>query len=391
MKKKFNSVIHRKPTLKPRTYSLPKSYVKAYKSEGVVNHNEQMMLFHVTQFGGFKVKEISKRMRVRDEFLETWFKEGYDSGYREFKANSNYFQTFGNIVLEPLERKWGLMAVNDEEMIKNGFTNEEIEDSITFLNNLNDFYSSLRLKIDIPTSGISAEDRILLSRFHGIPFLRKRPKAGGRFFHPGSSYQNISEVLRQTMTIEGKETSEIDLNAAIIQFLDLALKRNELNSIEDILLSFNDHYEYFMSTLNSDNFLYQHEDKPIGRDQLKELIYTILCSPIEKQEHYTNGKLIRAGHNYTYSTLVSVFPDFFNSISMLSEKTGLPLYGALYKEESVFAQKVLEKGCLEERLPILPLHDSFITTTTNSARLKEIMDEVSEKLYGRTLSYKHKY
>ena len=182
---------------------IPSSYVDAYNEAEVINPDWQMMFFHVTQFGGFRLRKIPKGMKWDDQFIDKWFKHGCDFGYSNFRANANFLSRFGMLESKPLEKKWRCSVLNPDEMTENGFSDEEIQDSVRFLSELNEFYSSLRLDIPLLNSGITNEDRIQLSRFHGIPYLVKKPKAGGRFFHPETSYQRISSSLRQMMTING--------------------------------------------------------------------------------------------------------------------------------------------------------------------------------------------
>jgi len=196
MNNKFRSIVPRKPVLRRKTYDLPSAYSDAYAQAGVTDHDEQMMLFHTTQFGGFKIRKIPSSMRFDKAFLDKWFKQDYDNGYRIFRANHEFLSVFGNLEVKPLEKKWHNHVLNIGEMFENGFSNEEINRAICFLEELNKFYLSLRLNIRTLGSGITAEDRIQLSRFNAIPYLVKKAKAGGRFFNPGSSYQRISSPIR---------------------------------------------------------------------------------------------------------------------------------------------------------------------------------------------------
>ena len=391
MNEKFTLKIPRRPTLKRETYSVPSSYISAYKKIGITNRDEQIMLFHTTQFGGFKFKKMPEDIEADNKFLDRWFKHKHENGYYHFRANANFLSTFGNLKIKPLQRKWKLIPVSLRDMLKNGFSHEEFEDSYRFLLRLNEFYSSLKLDIPLPQSGITAEDRVQLSRFHGIPYLVKKPRAGGRFFHPGVSYQRIKSSLRQRMTINGKKTSEVDLLAATLQFLNIALEKNVSVSILQNVLSREDPYDYFLSVLNSDNVTLRYREQLIDRDSVKTLLYTAIYSLNGSQENNVNRKLWLMGRSYKYSDFTDFFPEFFNALSVLRSQAVFPPHIVIFREESKYAQKVLQRGCLEERLSILPLHDSFLTTVENTKRLKEIIDSVSGEMYGRKLAYKQKY
>lgn len=391
MAEKFILRVPKKPFLRRATYDVPSTYLDVYQEVGITDSDELIMLFHTTQFGGFRIGKIPSDLRLDEKFIKQWFIHEYENGCHKFRANMDFILKFGDIEIKPLLKRWRNVAVDYEAMFDEGFSLEEVNEALDLIWRLNEFYSSVRIDIEPPKSGISAEDRIRLSRFHGIPYLVKKPKAGGRLFNPETSYQRISHTLRQMMTINDERTSEIDLTAATMQFLNIALKRQSLGSLEKIISSNGDPYQYFLSTLNSTDILRQYDEQPMERELFKVLLYTAVYSSENKQEINVNRKLRLMGRRYKYDDLVSFFPRFFNSLSALRHKTGLPLHMVIYKEESRYAQQVLKKGCLEEKLPILPLHDSFIVPVSNIDGLKKIMDSVSMGLYGKHLSYKQRY
>ncbi|MDP3987173.1 MAG: hypothetical protein Q8P81_03040 [Nanoarchaeota archaeon] len=391
MDKIFLHRVPQKPLLKRETYQIPGSYDEAYEKVGVSGHDEKIMLFHTTQFGGFRLKRFPRNMQIKEEFLERWFNKKHERGQLHFRASQDFLSAFGGMSIEPLRRIWNINSVNEEEMLENGFSEEDVTDSINFLSELNKFYSFLELGISLPQSGITAEDRVQMSRFHGIPYLVKKPRAGGRFFHPEVSYQRISPTFRRTMTINGEQTSEIDISAATLQFLNIALEDHTSASIRDSVLEREDPYDYFLSILNSENVGRQYQEQQMARDAVKELVYTAIYSQNGSQEKNVDRKLRLMNRNYRCKDLVDFFPEFFEGVSELHSNVPLPLYAVIFREESRYAQRVLERGCLEERIPILPIHDSFITGESNLRDLMDIMDAVSEEMYGRRLKHKQKY
>lgn len=146
---------------------------------------------------------------------------------------------------------------------------------------------------------------------------------------------------------------------------------NSLNSLEDIILSHDDPYQYFLSILNSKAVLHQYNKQPIGRDMLKDLLYTTIYSSESRQESNVNRKLKFIKRRYRFADFVSLFPEFFTSLTEPRFTTGLPLHLVINREESKYAQEVLKMACLEQRLPVLPLHDSFITTSSHTDSLKK--------------------
>jgi len=390
MAKEYIQKIPKKPLFKRISYIIPDNYSTVYKNKGITDNDEQIMLFNATQFGGFRCKQIPSYIKNRMEFALDWFDIRRDNGFYNFKANSRFLSELGNIKIRPLKKIWNNQVVNEDEMHEYGFSDAELKESRDFLNALNKFYSSLRIGISIPASGITLEDRVNLARFNEIPFLVKKPKAGGRFFHPGSSFQRIASPLRTMLTINGSKTSEIDISAATLQFLGIVLKKYVSSKIMDQILSKDDPYQYFLERLNSINA--QRNDKgEILREDLKTIIYTTVYSSKKTQKHSVDHKLRLLGTRYKYSEFAKIFPEFFNAVDALKLKLDFPPHIAVYREESKYAQKVLEKGCLELKLPIIPIHDSFITTINNIPKLKDIIDSTATELYGRHLSYKIKY
>lgn len=391
MKKRYTATVPRKPLLRRATYLIPDSYVEAYRKAGIKDKDQQMMLFHVTQFGGFRIRRMPKDLHINSGFVEKWLKYDNDSGFHSYKANAAFLLRFGDLELRPLLRIWRNDAVNGNEMADHGFTSDEIRDAGSFLAKLNKFYSQFRLDISMPHSGITADDRVKLSRFHAIPYLVKKPKAGGRYFHPESSYQRVPSALRRLMTINGERSSEIDLTAAVIQFIGVALRKHKLPTIDDTVLSYDDPYQYFLSYLNSFRAFNEYGEQSFEREALKTILYTAIYSSPEKEARHVNSKFRRMRRSYKHKDFVQLFPEFFNALSGLRAATSMPLHMVVYREESRYAQEVLQRGCLEQRLPILPLHDSFLTTTAHAEDLMRVMDEASKRMFGMQLRYRQKY
>ena len=203
--------------------------------------------------------------------------------------------------------------------------------------------------------------------------------------------------LRDSIAIRGPQGFAGSNPASLTQirkhplFLNLTLKDNSLEDLGDPFLNNGDPYKHFLSILNSDEILFQYDERPMGRDMLKEIIYTAIYSSETRQEANVNRKLRFMKRKYNHDTLRILFPKFFGALTALRSKTDLPLHMVVNREESRYAQAVLEKGCLEDRVPILPIHDSFITTVENIDKLGQIMDDTSENLYGRRLKFKRKY
>lgn len=389
MARHFTPKIPKKPRFRRDSYEVPENYSQVYEKEGVTNSVEQVMLFHVTQFGGFKVRRIPKYMKERKEFMSRWFKVKREYGHYTVGANPDFLAKFGNIKIKPLRKIWNGSAVNEQEMHEYGFTDEEIRDSEAFLYRLNRFYSRVTVGISIPDSGITLQDRIHLTKFHGTPFLVKKPKAGGRFFNPGSSWQRIASSLRRLITINGENTSEVDISAATLQFLGIALEYQLSNPTVTNMFSQDDPYQYFLERLNSG--AEKEGREKIDRDDVKTLVYTTVFSAKNRQKSSLAHKLKILGLPYRHSDISELFPEFFEALEDLKTNLEPPPHVVIFREESRYAQKVLEKACLELALPVIPIHDSFMSPKRDMSKLKKIMDGVSKELYERKLKYKVKY
>jgi hypothetical protein len=384
-------------------YHIPENYSRLYEEKGVIDPDMQKALFFVTQFGGFKFKKIPSYLKDELEFFSTWFKIKNENGFFQFKANSNFISELGDIQIGPLIRsRFKREYYPDEILIENGFSRTEVFEIESLQDKLNDFYSTIRLNIVLPYSGITAEDRIDLSRFNAVPHLQFRPKAGGRLFQsgPGSSYQRISSNLRPFLTIDGEKIIELDITAATLQFLNVSLEKLlGYSPLSKAGLS-EDPYQYFLDKINSKTFKnypddIKDEECYTSRDDLKNVLYTIIYSTLNSQEKNVNRRLRVMGKKYYYSDLKKEFPRFFELMSDLKSRPLIdgklyPAHIAINKEESRFAREVLKRGCLEERFVILPIHDSFISTKSNSEKLEKIVRQVSSDFYGYVLPYKYK-
>jgi hypothetical protein len=317
MARKFVRTIPKTPIFRREIYDIPDSYSKVYKNNGVIDLDEQKSLFYVTQFGGFRLKKIPSYFEGKSNFFSKWFKAKYENGYFHFKSNTNFISNFGNIEIQPLLREnYSEKYYEDDFLIKNNIDVNESRKIETFLNDLNEYYFSLRVNLKVPLSGIIAEDRIDLTRFNSIPHFNYKPFAGNRLFHsgPGSSYQRISSNLRPFLKINGEETTEIDISASTIQFLNIILEKYTGSApMSKYALSQGDPYEYFLTRINSPNFNgARGKEINLDRDSFKNLIYTLIYSTLNTQKAHINRHL-RLGHlNFFMMTWKKSFLNFLN-------------------------------------------------------------------------------
>ncbi len=274
-----------------------------------------------------------------------------------------------------------------------------------FVKKLNEFYKDFKLNLEVLFSALTAKDKIDLSRFNSIPHFRHAPLAGNRFYHstPGISFQQISSNLRFLLTINGAKTTEIDLAASSIQFLNIVLRKQGYNFSElEKALAQKDPYQYFLERINSLEFQEAHKSGEISRDSLKKMIYTLIYSLSKTQSRSVEIYLKRYSENLTYADINKEFPEFFSAIEVLKsipigEVNGktcegvVPPHQSIFREESSFVREVLKRGCLDSAIPILPLHDSFIAPAENYSDLEKIIIKASKDMYNRVLHYKKKF
>ena len=408
MAHRFKRLIPQTPSFNRNRYSIPQSYAARYEGEGISNADEQKTLFHGTQFGGFRVTRVPQYLQEKEGFLNEWFNSKKDYRHTSFKPNDRFLSRFGDIEIEPLLRnKYGNKKFKPELFAECGLSESEAREIQGIQNALNEFYSSIRVGISVPRSGIRTEDHMDLARFNSIPHFQYSPRSGNRLFHsgPGTSFQRISSSLRPFLTIDGQPTTEIDISAATIQFLNLALERyfGRAPIPKEALVS-GDSYQPFLEKIEGSL-------GPMDRDPLKEVLYTLIYSPTTRQKSSVARKLRLLGEVAAYDHLEHLFPEFFDIVAKLKQvplgegngtytpqfslpfdkQEFYPPHILIFREESAFARNVLERSCLEECFPVLPIHDSFVTPRSHGSRLEEIMAQVSQERYGYVLASKKKF
>jgi len=420
MVKKYRKNVPKIPIFHRNTYEIPESYTEAYSLNKIRDCDEQKALFYLTQFGGFRLKKIPSYFKDKETFFSKWFQIKYEKGYSKYKANPYFFSVFGKVELAPLLRhKYKEPHYKKEFLEENGTNLVEAKGIEQFLKELNEFYSSVRLDLSLPSSGITNENRVEISRFNSIPHFWYKPKAGNRLFQsgPGSSFQMISSNLRPYVKINGEKTNEIDISASSIQFLNIVLEKK----FGDVLIPkekmLDDPYKPFLVILNSPKFRSKQKlEADFTRDELKEILYTWIYSNTKSEENNVNFHLRLMGKKYRFRDIQERLPSFASWLSLLKtspqnqkENTStyqlnfldqlvaeeanseIPLHQLIFKEESHFTRAVLKKSCLEKGFPVLPIHDSFMTPRNNFKDLSNILLEVSEEFYHYPILCKKKF
>lgn len=395
------------PVFRREMYDIPQPYSSEYESKGVTNIDEQRVLFYATQFGGFRLRKLPPYISRKRDFLSKWFNSKESFGFISFTPSTSFLETFGHLELQPLlKRSYSNKSFSDGVLVECGVSASQARDIESFQEALNNYYSSVRVGLRFPASGIRAEERVDVARFNGIPNLHYSPRSGNRLFHcgPGTSFQRIPASLRPFLTIDGEETTEIDISAATIQFLNIVLERDfGLKLIDKGNLSSGDPYKPFLDRINGSQGRFD-------RESLKKVLYTLIYSDIKKQRTNVSRKLRLMGGPVSYEQLEYWFDDFFDALEVVktapptreSTNNGQtsadfgeirvhPPHLLIFREESRFARSVLEECCLRQGFVVLPIHDSFLTQRRNHDRLERVISDVSFKDYGYVLGHKTKF
>lgn len=396
MGKKFRKVVPKKPVYRKNMYDIPVSYSRKYLREGVKDSDAQKFLFYGTQFGGFRSKKVPQYLRENPAFQKRWLKSKEEEGFFHFKTNTPFLSKFGKLRVRPLLRARYKTENYDKEFLEaHGFTDGEVLWIAETCDLLNNFYSSQRVGLKVPNSGVTADDILNLTRFNSIPHFQYKPRSGGRLFHsgPGSSYQSLSSSLRPFLTINGEKTTEIDISAATIQFAGNVSTSETYDDSTAKIFRICDPYQHFLDSMNAMG------SGEIDRNALKDILYTLVYSKKNSERRNVNRRLKLMGQPFGYSDIETHFPNFFK---LLEDVKAVPLpdgengelfspHQIIFKEESRYARGVLRRCCLEEGFPVLPLHDSFIAPRSNSSDLERVMKDVSTEYYDYVMSYKRKF
>jgi hypothetical protein len=144
MAKNYVNIISDVPLLKSDFYKIPSEYISCYEKEGICDDGAQEMLFYITQFGGFRTKTFPQHY---EKFLQQWTIMKKKRGLYQFKANNEYFSKFKDINLKTIKKEMVQKTLCAYQLRENGFSENEIEESKIFLNEINDFYSKVNLRV----------------------------------------------------------------------------------------------------------------------------------------------------------------------------------------------------------------------------------------------------
>jgi len=221
--------------------------------------------------------------------------------------------------------------------------------------------------------GARAGDRIRVSFFPGAKFVRRVFSRGdwncnGRFY--GGWWQQIGSELRKHIHINGVPTVEVDFKALHVNILSLE-NGAELDG---------DPYDL------TDGFL-EGVDRKDQRGYLKSLVLTAINAANDRAAY----QAFRDGYPAKDRAKGFRNTDLERLLNAFIERTP-QLRGTLFNDQGIrlmnvdsrIAEGVL-KAAVEQNLPVLCVHDSFIVDYRQVKPLKALMARESERVVGHPL------
>lgn len=183
----------------------------------------------------------------------------------------------------------------------------------------------------------------------------------GRLYH--SELQNIPSEYRQSVLIDGMDTLEIDFSSLHLQMLiDMYYKRDAVLNIGDL---------YLLPLTEEERLI------KANRDAVKQAFNIMLnCTKRNSASAAVQQYLNKHKKEYTISNGWELVKRLEEAYSFLPLNVilwqSIPMSYVLQRKDSDIAMDLICCG-VEQDVPVLPIHDSFITTMGNKLWLQENM------------------
>lgn len=178
-------------------------------------------------------------------------------------------------------------------------------------------------------------------------------KSGGRFYCDTQS--SLRKAERSSITIDNNPTIEIDYKSLHPRML------YNLNNLESPV----------------DCYSSGEAEQPYSRSLLKSAcMMAINCGSPKKAV-----AALRNEHEISRTEAEECFGYFESMHKPIAHEFYSASWDRLQFADSQLVEKVLIK-CLAESIPVLPVHDSFITTTEDAMRMNEFINEAYKELFG---------
>ena len=192
----------------------------------------------------------------------------------------------------------------------------------------------------------------------------------GRLYH--SELQNIHEPCRKTVLIDGLETLEIDFSSLHLQMLiDMYYKRSTVSMLGDL----------YQLPLTEEECLVDANRAAVKQTFNTMLNCTTRNSASSAVQQYLNkeNKLCTIRSGWELVKRVEEAYSFLPLNVILWQS--VPMAYVLQRKDSDIAMDLICCG-VEQDIPVLPIHDSFITTVENKVWLQENMKHFYCKYVG---------
>jgi hypothetical protein len=183
----------------------------------------------------------------------------------------------------------------------------------------------------------------------------------GRLYH--SELQNIHQHCRQSVLIDGMKTLEIDFSSLHLQILiDMYYKRDVVEGLGDL---------YLLPLTEEEKSDY------INRAAVKQAFNTMLnctskSSASAAVQQYLNKRKVKSSITNGWELVNRIEEAYsFLPLNVILWQT-IPMSYVLQRKDSDIAMDLICCG-VEQDIPVLPIHDSFITTIENKLWLQENM------------------
>jgi hypothetical protein len=271
--------------------------------------------------------------------------------YEVFDVNKNTEHSISTVV-EDVQR----VVLKDKEKRMVGYRENDLtrysRDCLRYYNS----YISTKTIEYIDNDGCVNKAHCCLTRI-----FNKEIGNTGRLYH--SELQNIHQHYRQSALIDGMKTLEIDFSSLHLQMLiDMYFKRDVVEGLGDL----------YLLPLTE-----EEKSDDINRAAVKQAFNTMLnctskASASAAVQQYLNKRKVKSYITNGWELVNRIEEAYsFLPLNVILWQT-IPMSYVLQRKDSDIAMDLICCGA-EQDIPVLPIHDSFITTIENKLWLQENM------------------
>ena len=200
----------------------------------------------------------------------------------------------------------------------------------------------------------------------GLFYLAKSEKTGRIF----TNVSNLTKGMRPYLTLDGQNVAEIDIKSSQPLLLHTLYKDKTCNEAKT--------YKFLVESGEFYNFLNRNLKKPTEKRKLKKRLYLFLFGKRNVEGRYPNQAI----------ALDRIFKECFPILSQIIEDkkkinhADLPI--ALQKLESSIVVDKIARECYQENIPIVTIHDSFLSLPQFLSRIKDKVIKSFQEMFNLT-------